>query len=210
MGLKGTTTNYVLGKWTEGTRNIAETTPGLNDNWDKIDAQMKSNADDIATNASDIADHETRITDLEGAGGSAVDTTSNQTISGNKTMTGTFTAYNTVKPPQTYAPATDIATLTLSPARNFMVITPPSGGISALATINNGVNGFFLTILIDPTSADTITIKNGTGNIYLGNVAGDVTLYAGATLTLVCYSSKWYMVALSQKTYSMATLPVST
>ncbi len=122
-----------------------------------------------------------------------MDLSSTQTVSGNKSFTGTLTTYSRVSTPQTYSPATDITTFALSPARNLMVITPPATGISGLISISNGSDGFDLTIINPISSGNNMVIKhNAPGGNILTKTGVDVTVTPGQTITFVYYQGYWY------------------
>lgn len=62
-----------------------------------------------------------------------------------------------------------------------------SGGTQELNTLNGGVEGMRV-VLVRNTSADTITLKNQTGNL---RINGDFTLGAFDTIELIYIGGYW-------------------
>jgi predicted GH43/DUF377 family glycosyl hydrolase len=87
-----------------------------------------------------------------------------------------------------YPPILTISGGTVTITSDWHIIAAESGTTDDLATISGGVAGQFL--LIQPDSGDTITVKHGTGNIYL-NGEEDFVLDGEKSLLLFFDGTNW-------------------
>lgn len=72
--------------------------------------------------------------------------------------------------------------------KSYAILTSQSGTADDLATINGGSGNVF--IVLQPASGHTITVKNGTGNIFL-NAGADYALSGDKTLLLFYDGTNW-------------------
>jgi hypothetical protein len=72
-------------------------------------------------------------------------------------------------------------------------VSPETGTSDDLVTINGGSQGDFL-IVMSTSSANTITVKHGTGNIYLKDGVDRVITSSRTKLMLVNFNSEWQEV----------------
>lgn len=193
------TAHYRFRKYAQGALHV--TADSLNQNWTDADNDLYNFFIALGDTAAALR------TSLAGVTTSSfVDLTSSQSVSGNKTFSGTnsytgsTTVSNLIYNIVTYNPITDITTFALSTSTNFIVIAPPGGGISALSSITGASAGTVLTMLMNPSSGGHITLKNGTGNLFLMGPA-DWTMYAGDVIQMICYSSTWYEISRTAHTY---------
>lgn len=75
-------------------------------------------------------------------------------------------------------------------------IAPESGTADDLVTINSGTQGDKLTLMSN-SSANTITVKHGTGNIFLDGSTDKVFNSSRDKLELVFFGSEWQQISFS-------------
>ena len=78
----------------------------------------------------------------------------------------------------------------ITPTSTCHRVAPETGTVDDLSTISGGAQGDFL-VLMTNSSANTITIKNGTGNIYLASGADKVITSSRTKVLLVNFNSEW-------------------
>ena len=124
--------------------------------------------------------------------GRGVQITSGQSIQGDSDFTDC--SYVRVGSPVPLSGAMPpISALTLAAGavtitQNYHAIVASSGTTDNLVTINGGVDRQF--IVIQAQSGDTITVKNGTGNIFI-NSGSDFSLSSHKTLLLFHHDTVW-------------------
>lgn len=195
------TSNYNFRKWAQGANPTADS---LNANWTDIDTQIKVRADSVTahrTGLNTLMDsvnaHRTAL-----GTGSNVDLTTNQTIAGTKTFSGTAKTTGTLWVDGYMRIKADTVAYNISSggvldlgdigAGTFTTITP--NGVDDIDQITGGSDGK-IQILTNTTSY-ALTFKDETDNLSL---AGDFAMGQYDTLTLIYNStiSKWQEVSRS-------------
>lgn len=93
-----------------------------------------------------------------------------------------------------------IASDAITAVGNCMVLdTESAAATDNLATINGGTTGQVL-ILNPASNTRVITVKHGTGNLYLSGGADRALNHIRAHLTLMCIGSEWRELAYSRNT----------